>query len=92
MDEYNAFRKKKDPTGNRFIYDYKKGLGSMKEGDWEFLFKNYTLDNLLKPLHVQNSIDSDAEFKELRSWLSDDSDFRKEKILQKIGNFNINAV
>ncbi len=92
MDEYAAFRKAKDPSGSKFLYDYKKGLGSMEEKDWEFLFKKHTLEDLMKPLHVKESADADAEFDELRSWLADDSDFRKGKILEKIADFDINAV
>ncbi len=92
MDEYHEFRKQKDPNGSKFLYDYKKGLGSMEEQDWEFLFKTYKLDDLLRPLHIKESLDPDAELFELKSWLSDDSDFRKEKVLSKIKDFDINKV
>ncbi len=91
MPEYHKFREDKDPIGNKFIYDYKKGLGSMEEKDWEFLFKKFSLVDLMKPLHIQNSSEPEAELLELRNWLSDDSDFRKKRILTKIATFDINS-
>ena len=94
MDEYHTFRKKKDQDGHKFIYDYKKGLGSLDDADWDFLFKHHTLDDLLQPLHLDKLkvIDSKDQIQELLSWLSDDSQFRKDKVLDKIGDFDINAV
>ena len=90
--EYNKFREEKDPTGTKYIYDYKKGLGSMQEDEWHELFKQYTIEELLQPLHLKESEEPQEELEELQKWLSDDSEFRKSKILQKILDFDINKV
>jgi DNA gyrase/topoisomerase IV subunit B len=92
MEEYEAFRKKYDPKGNKFVYDYKKGLGSMEEDEWVELFKQFKLEDLLQPLHLKGSSDAKMEMEELVNWLADNSDFRKEKILQRIKDFDINKV
>jgi len=92
MEEYEDFRKKYDPKGNKFIYDYKKGLGSLEEAEWSELFKQYTLEKLLQPLHLKDSPDPKEEINELINWLADNADFRKEKILERIKDFDINAV
>ena len=92
MDEYNQFRKDEDPSGTKYIYDYKKGLGTMEEFEWEALFKQFALEELLQPLHLKDSDNPDEEIKLLKDWLSDDTDFRKDKILKKIATFDINKV
>jgi len=92
MDEYNSFRQKYDPKGNKFIYDYKKGLGSMEEEEWAALFQQYQLEDLLQPLHLKDSPNPKEEIEELVNWLADNADFRKEKILKRIKDFDINAV
>ena len=92
MAEYQEFRDKFDPDGNKFIYDYKKGLGSMLEEEWEELFKQFKLPDLLQPLHISNSSNPVMEIKELTSWLADDVNFRKDKILSHISTFDINKV
>jgi len=92
MEEYNTFRQKYDPKGNKFIYDYKKGLGSMKEEEWAALFKQFPLEELLQPLHLKDSSNPKEEIDELVNWLADNADFRKEKIITRIKDFDINAV
>jgi len=92
MEEYEDFRRRSDPEGTKFIYDYKKGLGSMEEDEWPALFKQYSVEQLLMNIHLQDSDNPDEEVKELLNWLSDDADFRKEKILAKIKEFDINKV
>ena len=92
MEEYQSFIDKHDPDGKKFIYDYKKGLGSMEEFEWDALFKQYKLTDLLQPLHLKGSERPDFEVKELISWLADDAEFRKRKIISKIQEFDINNV
>lgn len=92
MDEYEDFREKFDPDGNKHIYDYKKGLGSMEEDEWVALFEQYPLESLLQPLHLLDSPDPEKEITELSSWLGDDSEFRKNQILSRIKEFDINKV
>ncbi len=92
MKDYQAFIDKYDQDGKKYIYDYKKGLGSMEEFEWEALFKQYPLENLLQPLHLKGSTDPESEIAELHKWLADDADFRKDKIINKIKEFDINNV
>ncbi len=92
MGEYHEFRKKKDPDGSKFVYTYMKGLGSLSIEDWDFLFQNYKLEDLMLPLHLKDSSDPEGELEELRNWLSGVSQFRKDKVQDKIGDFDINAV
>lgn len=92
MKDYENFRTSHDPTGTKFTYDYKKGLGSMEEGEWVALFEQFDLNELLQPLHLKDSPDPKFETQELVNWLSDNSDFRKKKILAKIKDFDINKV
>jgi len=92
MDEYEAFRRKHDPEGKKYIYDYKKGLGSMEDYEWEALFQQYKIEDLLRPLHLKKSDNPDEEISELINWLADNTDFRKDRILSKIREFDINKV
>jgi len=92
MDEYSEHRKTKDPDGNKFLYDYKKGLGSMETEEWSALFEQYQLEELLQPMHLVGSQDPQYELQQMTSWLDDDSIFRKEKILERIKDFDINKV
>jgi DNA gyrase/topoisomerase IV subunit B len=92
MDEYQAFIDKYDPQGTKFTYDYKKGLGTMEEFEWEALFKQYKLEDLLQPLHLKDSSDPDMEIEELTKWLLDDTEFRKKKITDKILTFDVNKI
>ena len=64
----------------------------MEEFEWEALFKQFALEELLQPLHLHESDNPDAEIKELHSWLADDIEFRKHKIMSKICSFDINNV
>lgn len=92
MEEYEAWRAKNDPKNTKYIYDYKKGLGTLEEQEWEELFKRFPLEQLLQPLHLQDSEDAERELQELINWLDENSDFRKEKIQEKIGEFDINIL
>jgi hypothetical protein len=64
----------------------------MEEYEWEELFKQFGLEDLLQPLHLKGSDSPEEELAELTNWLSDNSDFRKSKILQRIKDFDINKV
>jgi len=92
LESYEQFRDKNDKNGTKFVYDYKKGLGSLEEAEWYSLFNRYTLTDLLKPLHLLNSDNIDEELSELNNWLADDSDFRKERLSVKINDFDINKI
>jgi len=92
MEEYRDFRAKNDPEGKKYIYDYKKGLGTMEEFEWAALFKQFTLDELLQPLHLVDSDNPEKELQELNDWLADNIDFRKNKIFKRISKFDINKV
>ena len=92
LSQYEEFRKKNDPTGKKYFYDYKKGLGSMLESEWHELFKQYPLEKLLQPMHLKDSEAPEEELEELHKWLADDSEFRKSKILNKIFDFDINKI
>jgi len=92
MDEYQTFREDRDPDGNKYLYDYKKGLGSMEEEEWSSLFQKHSLDDLLKPLNTFNSDNREEEMDILMNWLNEDTEYRKTQIINKINNFDINKV
>lgn len=92
MKEYDLFISKNDPKHSKYIYDYKKGLGTLEEQEWEALFKMFSLDELLQPLHLLGSDDPDAEIQELNNWLDEDSEFRKSQIQNKLNDFDINLI
>jgi len=89
FSEYNEYDKNK-PKG--VSYFYAKGLGSLTEKHWSFLFSNYTLEELSVPLTLKDSTNRDFELSELVNWLGDDSDFRKRKILDLIQDFDIDKI
>jgi len=86
MEEFLEYDKTK-PSG--ISYFYAKGLGSLSETHWETLFKKYTLDELCQPLTFENSSDKALELLEFDSWLGSDTDFRKEKILELLRDFDL---
>jgi len=90
MQELEEFQAKNKKAG--LIFDYKKGLGTLEKLEWKELFKRYTLDELLEPLHLKESENTEEEIAELIGWLSDDIAFRKRKISSAIDNFDINLI
>jgi len=87
MKEFADFRDNKNTRG--ISWYYAKGLGSLSEEMWEFLFKEFPLKDLGLPLSFDNVDDPEKERQEMYSWLTDDIDFRKVKIKENIANFDL---
>ena len=68
--------------------DYKKGLGSLSEEEWDYLFNNYKFEDLLLPLQAKD----DNDFKELLLWLGEEREHRKKMIKTYLKDFDINFV
>ena len=85
MDELKKYEESK-PRG--VIYDYKKGLGSLEEEEWEELFKRYTFDDLLLQIKIETSKDEET----LIAWMNEEKDFRKKIIKDNINKFDINML
>jgi DNA topoisomerase-2 len=84
-EEYVNFSKKK--ANNKYDIEYKKGLGSMNAKEYAQFFKLRPLDKCLVEIdYDDNGIDN------MINWLSDDSEFRKEKIQYRIKDFNVDLV
>jgi len=84
--ELQEYEKSKKMTG--YYYDYKKGLGSLSEEEWEELFKRYKFEDLL----VQLKIKDDSDLISIDQWMNEDKQFRKNIIQQNITQFNINQI
>ncbi len=87
MDEYSRFRETKKTTG--ISWYYAKGLGSLAEDHWEYLFEKYPLDDLGVPLTFNGVTDAERDRKEMYSWLTDDIEFRKVQIGNNIADFDL---
>jgi len=89
FDELKEFEEKlqKNPVKG-LTYDYKKGLGSLSEEEWEELFKKYSFEDLLLQLKLKDDQDIDALIK----WLNEDSEFRKKMIMENLSVFDINQI
>ena len=85
MDELKKYEESK-PRG--VIYDYKKGLGSLEEEEWEELFKRYTFDDLLLQIKIETPKDEET----LIAWMNEEKDFRKKIIKDNINKFDINML
>ena len=77
----------------KYDLDYKKGLGSISEIEFEEIFENYTFEDLLvkivlrDPEKVPEGYMKDIETMEL--WLGDDTDFRKRAINGYVDHMNL---
>lgn len=91
MDEYRNWTDKHDVQKSKYIYDYKKGLGTLEEQEWSELFKRYDLLDLLKPLHLLGSSDPQDEINILKKWLNAEPQFRKDQIKNSINDLDINV-
>ena len=87
MDEYSRFRETKKTTG--ISWYYAKGLGSLAEDHWEYLFNKHPLKELGIPLTFKGVEDAEQERKEMYSWLIDDIEFRKVQIGANIADFDL---
>lgn len=87
MDEYSRFRETKKTTG--ISWYYAKGLGSLAEDHWEYLFNKHPLEELGIPLTFKGVEDAEQERKEMYSWLIDDIEFRKVQIGANIADFDL---
>ena len=85
FDEYKDYVKK---ASKGVKYEYKKGLGSLEESEWEYLFKNYTFEDLLVPLVIKD----DEDEKVLDAWMNEDRDYRKKAIKEGLPGFSLDVV
>ena len=85
FEEYKEFAGQK-PKG--IVYDYKKGLGSLEESEWEYLFKNYKFEELLVPLGIQDDLDIET----LDAWMNEDREYRKQAIKNGLPDFSLDVV
>ena len=69
-------------------YDYKKGLGSLEESEWEYLFKNYKFEDLLVPLTIKD----DEDIQSLDAWMNEDREYRKQAIKNGLPDFSLDVV
>ena len=75
-----------EPRGVEF--EYKKGLGSLEESEWQYLFENYKFEDLLVPL----TIEDDEDVQVLDAWMNEDRDYRKEAIKKGLPTFSLDVV
>jgi DNA topoisomerase-2 len=87
LEDYSTYRQTKNTNG--ISWYYAKGLGSLAEEHWEFLFKKYPLEKLGIPLTFKDTEQPEEERKELYSWLTDDIEFRKVQISNNIADFDL---
>jgi DNA gyrase/topoisomerase IV subunit B len=89
FDEYHEFLKQTPESElKKLKFDYKKGLGSLEESEWQYLFNNYDFEKLLMPLKVIDESDLEA----LDAWMNEDKDYRKEAIKKGIETFTLDVV
>ena len=69
-------------------YEYKKGLGSLEESEWKYLFSNYKFEDLLVSLAVQDEEDIDV----LDAWMNEDREYRKNAIKNRLPHFSLDVV
>ncbi len=88
FDELKEFEKEVEKKKTRGLtYDYKKGLGSLSEEEWEELFRQYSFDDLLLQLKF-----NDKDETTLFNWLNEDTEYRKHKIMENLSSFDINQI
>jgi len=81
------FDELKNVSKNETI-EYKKGLGSLTEEEWEELFKRYNFEDLL----IQIKLEDDEDERIIHAWLNEDKEYRKKIIEENINNFNIDSI
>lgn len=87
IEEINEFL---NLSKNRSLnFKYKKGLGSITPQEWIFLFDNYNLEDLLISLDFKDSENPDEDVKLLLNWLMEDSEFRKNEIVENFYKFEL---
>ena len=84
-DEFNEFIKIK--TNQQYKIEYKKGLGSMNEKEYAQFFELRPFNTCLAQITATSkSIES------LNDWLDEDSDFRKDRIQDRLALFDSNKI
>ena len=87
FDQLSEYQKKNEGKSG-IIYDYKKGLGTLYEEEWDELFRRYSFEDLL----LEIKLDNEEDIKNLLAWMQEDREFRKQIISSNIDNFIIDAV
>ena len=73
FDEYRLFEEKN--LDKKYVYDYKKGLGSWNQPDLEYIIEQDGLDNMLEVMTIEDSSEL------IDDWLNDKkADKRKEML------------
>jgi len=85
FQELKEFEKSEEAKG--CVFDYKKGLGSLTEEEWEEMFKRYSFEDLLLTFKF-----TEEDEKTLLAWMQEDREYRKNIIKKNIELFDINAV
>lgn len=80
--EYDEFMKVK--SNHKYDIEYKKGLGSLNQKEYEQFFKLRPFEECLVELDY-----TEKDFELMKNWLEDDADFRKEKIRGRIKDFDV---
>lgn len=82
--EYDQFIRENPKEYKKLSHDYKKGLSSLNEKEWEELFEYKSFEDLLITVKLRDpDVDPEGyieDTKYLTDWLSEDSSFRKEAI------------
>jgi len=79
---------KEEGTENKWSYKYTKGLGSLSELEWEYLYQQYSFEDLL----ITFKPEDENDFITLEKWMNEDRAYRKEIIKSKINQFEINSI
>jgi DNA gyrase/topoisomerase IV subunit B len=86
--EYDAWLLEDINNIKKFDIQYKKGLGSLSETEWEEFFEMYSFQELLVTIYIRDpEIDNDGYIQDIsmiEAWLDEDSDIRKEFIANYI--------
>ena len=73
-------------SNSKYTIEYKKGLGSLNPKEYEQFFKLRPFTECLVEINY-----TEDDFKLMEQWLFDDADFRKEKIQERIKDYNIDV-
>jgi len=68
--------------------EYKKGLGSLTEEEWDELFKRYSFEDLLLEIKLK----TENDIKILKAWLEEEREYRKKIIEENINKFNLDNI
>jgi len=85
FDEYKQFAAEEQKG---ITYEYKKGLGSLEESEWVYLFENYKFEDLLVSLEMKD----DADIQTLDAWMNEDRQYRKQAIVNGLPSFSLDVV